>query len=68
VMLGAAGATTTGVMVVGAPAVCPNAARLKSSANIPARNKAACLEFITNQKLTGPGWAQRRTGISRRPR
>jgi hypothetical protein len=53
VMVGAAGATTTGVMVLGAPVVCPNAARLKSSANIPTRNRTACLEFIKNQNWLG---------------
>jgi hypothetical protein len=48
VIVGVAGATT-GVMVCGAPAGCPNTARLASRAKIHIRNRAVCLEFIKKQ-------------------
>jgi hypothetical protein len=48
VIVGAAGAAFTGVMVRRAPAVCPNAARLARSTNIHTENRAMCLEFIKN--------------------
>lgn len=53
VILGAAGAATTGVVLRGAPADCPNAARFTSSASIPVRNMNACFEIINNQNWLG---------------